>query len=277
MVFEKNCFMKCFGILCNKTSAGLAMMVLSLVFFSSQAKAFDHSHQKWNDVLRQYVSGGNFKYSALKTHLGQKKAKEFTDYLQQLASVSAKDYELFSRHQQMAFLINAYNAMTIKLIVDHYPVRSIKDIGSWFKKPWSIEFFQLLGGAIKSIDPIEHDFLRPKFKDYRIHAAVNCASKSCPVLRQEAFQPDRLDEQLDEQMTRWLVDQSKNTIDPSSKIIYLSKIFDWYAKDFETWGEGLPKVLMKHAPDTYKMATAAGFNIKYLEYDWGLNDSVENK
>ena len=134
-------------------------------------------------------------------------------------------------------------------------------------------FFPLLGGKIHALAPIEHDFLRSQFKDYRIHATVNCASKSCTELRAEAFVPERLSEQLDDQMQRWLQDPSRNRVDISSQTIYLSKIFDWYGKDFDQWAGGVASVLTKHAPQVYKQSLGASYKIKYLEYDWTLNET----
>jgi hypothetical protein len=177
----------------------------------------------------------------------------------------------------MAFLINAYNALTVKLIVDHYPVKSIKDTGTIFTKPWSIKFFDLLDGTIKSLDPLEHEYLRPKFSDYRIHAAVNCASKSCPELRKEAFVSEKLDAQLDDQMAKWLTDPHRNRVDHEGKTIFLSKIFDWYGKDFESTKGGITAILFKHAPELYKDAVARGYVIKFLDYDWSLNEPTQGK
>lgn len=239
----------------------------------SNAMAFDHTHKGWSKVLGQYLVRGSFNYRDLKKTPDAGGSRDFQDYLRQLEAVTQKEYDTFSKVEQMAFLINAYNAFTVKLILDHYPVESIRDIGGFFKSPWSIQFFSLLEGKIRSLDPIEHDYLRPIFKDYRIHGAVNCASKSCPELRAEAFVPDRLGEQLDDQMAKWLLDHTRNRVDPSTQIIYLSKIFDWYGKDFEQWAGGVPNVLIKHGAKIYKPSLDAGYKIRYTDYDWTLNES----
>lgn len=246
-----------------------------LLIAESTMLAKDLDDQLWRNVLTRYLKQGEFNYSELKNNKAQ--SHELQEYIKKLESLSKKDYEKLSRNQKMAFLINAYNALTVKLIIENYPVQSIKDIGGIFTKPWSIKFFNLLDGSIRSIDPIEHDYLRPNFQDYRIHAAVNCASKSCPVLRNEPFSADRLDQQLDEQMTQWLSDESRNRVDTSSKTIFLSKIFDWYEKDFETWGGGISKVLIKHCPQIFQSALEKGFRIKYLDYDWSLNEPKRHK
>ncbi len=141
------------------------------------------------------------------------------------------------------------------------------------KKPWSIEFFSILEGKIKSLDPIEHAWLRPQFKDYRIHAAVNCASLSCPLLRNEAFSAERLDHQLDEQMTAWLDDKTRNQCDLSTGTASISQIFDWYEDDFLDWGGGVQQVFKKHSLGSCAkvIGSAKKKQWKYLSYDWNLN------
>jgi len=245
---------------------------LAVATFSTNASAFDHSHQKWSAVLSRYRVAGDFKYGELKAKGTAGDEKDFKAYLNEISAVSVKEYDSFSRPQQMAFLINAYNALTVRFIETRYPIRSIKDAGGLFSSPWTIKFFELLGGAIKSLDPIEHEYLRPKFGDYRIHAAVNCASKSCPELRGEAFTADKLENQLNEQMGKWLGDSQRNRVDTKARVMYLSKIFDWYAKDFEAVDGGVKTVLTKHGSNTFKDAVADGYPIKYLDYDWGLNE-----
>ncbi|MCB0363217.1 MAG: DUF547 domain-containing protein, partial [Bdellovibrionales bacterium] len=180
--------------------------------------------------------------------------------------------EKWDSKQKMAFLINAYNALTVKLILDHYPVKSIKKIGSFFSNPCKLEFFKLLDGKISSLDPIEHVWLRPKYKDYRIHAAVNCASISCPQLRNEAFIAERLEEQLNEQMGLWLQDKNRNEIEIKDKTFRASKIFDWYKDDFQSWGGGIWNVLKKHLKSSKLPQDIDSFEIDYLEYNWDLNE-----
>ena len=190
----------------------MKILVLALsMFLSAQSLAFDHSHGKWTEVLKKYLDSQAFvNYKELKSDI-KKGQHPFTQYLQELSSVSENDYKKWSREQQMAFLINSYNAFTVKLIIDKYPVESIRDIGSFFSKPWSLQFFTFLGKEM-SLDPIEHEMLRPVFKDYRIHGAVNCASVSCPVLAKKAFTPQNLDDLLDQQMRLWINDPSRNQV-----------------------------------------------------------------
>jgi hypothetical protein len=201
--------------------------ILFLIVFlvpALSAAAFDPTHKEWTEVLKKYQdSRGHMLYRQLKADLGPK--HPFASYLSAIQALPKVEFEKWSEAQKKAFLINAYNALTVKLIVDHYPVKSIKKIGGLFTKPWTLEFFSLLGGEIKALDPIEHEWLRPKFKDYRIHAAVNCASVSCPPLRNEAFTADKLDSQLDSQMRSWLSDKDRNRL--NGEKFEISKIFSW--------------------------------------------------
>lgn len=238
------------------------------------AFSFEQNHQKWTDVLKKYQTPkGLVKYEKLKKDTAENKDHPFNSYISDLQGVSFKNYNTFSKDEKMAFLINAYNALTIKLIIDNHPVASIKKIGGWFTKPWSIEFFSLLGGKIKALDPIEHKWIRPKFKDYRIHAAVNCASASCPPLRNEAFVAERLNEQLDDQMKAWIEDSNRNQVSSQSKTWSVSKIFDWYESDFEKWGGGVTKVINKHLEKPLETEALSKVKLKYLPYDWSLNEA----
>lgn len=238
------------------------------------AVAFDHSHKDWDSVLKKYQNVQGFvRYKALKADSAKDGNHLFEKYLTSIQEVRAKEFASWSREQQMAFLINAYNALTVKLIINHYPITSIKKIGGIFTKPWGMEFFSLFGGEIKSLDPIEHKWLRPKYKDYRIHAAVNCASYSCPPLRREAYVAEKLDEQLNEQMTAWLQDKERNNVDLAHKDFEVSKIFDWYKDDFETWGGGVVKVILKHAKIDKVEGALQGIQLKYLPYNWDLNEA----
>jgi hypothetical protein len=236
---------------------------------------FDHTHSLWTQTLEIYLNKeGLFAYKRLHADIKTQKKSAFVAYLENLGHVSKYQFEKFTRNEQMAFLINAYNALTIKLIIDHYPVQSIKKIGSFFSSPWKKKFFSLLDDSVRTLDQIEHEWLRSRYKDFRIHAAVNCASISCPGLGDKAFTSDDLDQQLDDQMQKWLSDTSRNRLDPTKHIAYVSKIFDWYQDDFESWGGGVKRVL-----ETYKsnqqsdfFKTGCDYSIAYLDYNWDLNE-----
>ncbi len=249
----------------------LALIWLLLLQERGFAVSFDHSHKAWSDLLRVYVNDKHLvDYQAWRAN-----TTSLESYLEQLQTVAYQDYLNWNPLQQKAFLINAYNAFTIKLILDHYPVASIRKIGGFFTSPWKLEFFKLLDGKIKSLDPIEHNWLRQhaQLKDARIHAAVNCASISCPVLQRSAFVATQLDKQLDQANQQWLADPSRNRFDLAAKTVYLSKIFDWYEEDFGDNKAGVLAFLKKFGPKSLQSWQAKDVSIEYLDYNWSLNDS----
>ncbi|MFK7826287.1 MAG: DUF547 domain-containing protein [Oligoflexales bacterium] len=240
-------------------------------FYSGQSLAFDHEHKQWDAILKKNLTSKSLvSYKDIKANKGP-----LESYLKIIKNVKKSEYKKWNKQQKMTFLINAYNAYTVKVIIEHYPLKSIKDIGSLFTSTWKTKFpyLSLLEGSVLTLDGIEHDTLRKNFKDYRIHAAVNCASISCPVLRGEAYTAAKLDAQLDEQMKRWLADPSRNQFDSKKGTLELSKIFDWYEDDFVKWGGGIKKVLKKYGPKNAKQAIKKKADIDYMDYDWNLNDA----
>ena len=249
----------------------------------AQAAAFDHSHAAWSALLKKHVvllDGGKasqVRYAGMAADRTMLKA-----YLAQLSAVTPAALDAFSKPQQMAFLINAYNAFTVELILTRYPkLDSIRDLGSLLTKPWSIKNVPLLG-TLMTLDNIEHDNLRAKgrFDDPRIHFAVNCASIGCPMLREEAFVADRLDLQLDEQTQRFLSDRSRNRYADGK--LEVSRIFDWYGGDFKLGHKGIGSLpaffardaaVLADAPADRERLKAQGVPISFLDYDWKLNDA----
>jgi len=249
-------------------------LILLISLWSSAAFGFDHVHTTWSAVLKLYRTvDARVRYAELKNAAAGRHDHPFNVYIAEIQQVPKRTFETWTRDEQKAFLLNAYNALTVRLILDHYPTKSIRDIGGIFQKPWSIEFFSLLGGAAKSLDVIEHELLRPVYRDYRVHSAVNCASVSCPELRGEAYVGSRLNEQLDDQMRRWLADTTRNQFDGVAGKFKISKIFDWYQRDFDSWGGGVKKVLATFAPAGSRSTIQKGGDIQYLDYDWNLNEA----
>lgn len=275
----------------SRRRALVTALPLALVGFQrwawaqSSAASFDHRHGAWDALLKQHVmvaAGGNastLRYAALQAQRPALKA-----YLDTLSAVSAASYGGWSRPQQLAFLINAYNAFTVELILTRYPdLKSIKDLGSFVQSPWKKKFFQLLGQE-RSLDEVEHEMIRAPgvFDDPRIHVVVVCASIGCPMLRNEAFVAERLDAQLDDALRRFLSDRSRNRFDASSGTLSVSKIFDWYRKDFERGHKGydsLQTLFARHAevlgatPQAQAEVRAGRYKLAYLDYDWALNDA----
>ena len=259
------------------------LAILILILMSSTVFAFDHRHANWEALLKQHVvliANGNASqvdYAGFKSDRAALK-----QYLDALSAVSEADYRRWSKPQQLAFLINAYNVFTVELILTHYPdLKSIKDLGSVFQSPWKKAFFTLLGQE-RSLDDVEHGLIRAPgvFNEPRIHAAVNCASIGCPMLRQEAFTADLLESQLEDNLRRFLSDHSRNRFDAANKTLSVSSIFDWYKGDFEKGHQGftsLDATFARYADalgDTLQAQEAirsGGLKIRYLDYDWALN------
>lgn len=180
----------------------------------------------------------------------------------------------FDRERQLAFWINAYNVFTIDLIVEHYPVESIRDIGSFLFPVWNADVATIEGREV-SLGDIEHEILR-KMDEPRIHAAIVCASTSCPPLMRTAFRADRLDEQLDAAMRRWLASPEKGvSIDRRAKTVFVSAIFDWFEEDFEAGG-GVLATIARHVPEpdgAWLRGPGRNARVRHFDYDWTLNDA----
>ena len=205
-------------------------------------------------------------------------------WLDTLSGVSRTTFDRWPRASQQAFLINAYNAFTVELILTKYPaLKSIRDLGSLLQNPWKPKWIALLGTKV-SLDDIEHGLLRERgrYDDPRVHFAVNCASIGCPALREEAYTAARLDAQLDEQTTRFMADRTRNRWDAARGRLALSRIFDWYGEDFRLGHRGigsLPAFAARHAdlladaPADRERIRGQRVEIVFLDYDWALNDA----
>ena len=217
------------------------------------------SHQIWTDLLTTHVgSDGWVSYQGFIAD-----SVKLNQYLKILSKCAPNAN--WTEGERLAFWINAYNAFTIKLIVDHYPVSSIKDIKKgipFINSVWDIDFFKI-GGREMDLNEIEHSILRKEFDEPRIHFAIVCASKSCPKLRNEAYTAKSLDQQLEEQTVDF-INSDRNLL--GGEKIKLSLIFNWFKKDF-TKHRTLKEFLKLYA----KGGVNEKAKIKYLEYDWSLN------
>ena len=235
-------------------------LILSVAIKSHAGLIINHALYK--ELLAKHVKDGRVDYRTFKNA-----EKRLDEYLQLLDKTNP---DTLSRNEQFAFYINAYNAYTIKLILKHYPgVKSIKDIGSWLSTPWKIKFCKL-GGKTYTLDEIEHTILRPRFKDPRVHFAINCASMGCPPLIPEPYRSSILDQQLDTSTRVFLNDPRWNRLEGNT--LYISKIFKWFKDDFE--GD-IVDFFSKYADKKLKKTLSdkkAQINIKYLNYDWSLNE-----
>ncbi len=238
--------------------------MMGLIFLSVPGHASENSekadHGIYAELLAMYVKNGVVDYA------GFKKDEQKLD--RYLALFDSTDVRNLSRDDQMAFYINAYNAWTIKLILSGYPgVKSIKDLGG-FWGPWKKDFVRL-GGEVVTLDHIEHDILRPEFKDPRVHFAVNCASKGCPALISEPYEGSRLDVQLDRSARNFINNTEKNYL--AGDKLFVSSIFKWFSKDFNN---DVIDFFIKYTDEPLIKQLEARkdqIKIKYLDYDWSLN------
>lgn len=234
-----------------KKYALVMMFITGTIFATPTVKNVDHT--PWNTLLNNHVSDkGNVNYKAFK-----KDEKALTSYLTTL-SQNHPD-KTWSRNATLAYWINAYNAFTVQLILDNFPVKSIKDI----KDPWDKQFINI-GSKKYSLGDIEHKILR-KMNEPRIHFAINCASFSCPNLLNEAFTDTQLEAQLKFVTKSFLSDTTKNTF--TTDKIEISKIFDWFAEDFKTKGS-----LIDFINQNGGLKISSKAKIKYKEYNWNLNE-----
>jgi hypothetical protein len=243
-----------------------------------QAGTFDHEHRTWSSLLDKHVTWVNQGVASQVDYRGFVQDQAALDgYLHTLSSVSRQQFDSWSRDQRLAFLINAYNAFTVKLVTSHYPLESIKEIGGLFGSPWKQAFIPLFEQTL-SLDQIEHSLIREPgaFDEPRIHFAVNCASVGCPALRSEAFAASKLDEQLEDSQRRFLSDPSRNRFDATSGHFQVSKIFDWYGADFaKRWGSLENYLLQQAAPvmtTEHSRPTETQPKTEFLDYDWSLNE-----
>ena len=240
-------------------------MWLIILLFVSLNYANPVQHGEWDILVKKHVSkNGMVDYQGF-----LKDKKQLQVYLDKLSA--NRPTSKWSKNEKMAFWINAYNAFTVKLILDNYPIKSIKDIKRgipFVNSVWDIAFIPM-GKEKIDLNYIEHTILRKEFKDPRIHAAINCASFSCPLLRNEAYYASRLDEQLNDAMRKFVNDSQRNQLDKSN--IKISKIFSWFAGDFKLNGSSVVDYLNKYA----KKRVQPNAKIDFLEYQWELNDVVK--
>ena len=268
-----------------KTIRSWLLSLLSVAFlglFSALVGAtntFDHG--QWDALLKQHVlplNGGQATQVDYQGFADDKASLE--GYLAELSQVTQAEFDRLSTDEQLAFLINAYNAWTVELILTKWPdLDSIKELGSFFRSPWSKSFIPLLGET-RSLDDIEHVMIRgsDRYQDPRIHFAVNCASIGCPALRNQAYTGEQLEAQLEQQTQLFLEDRSRNRREGGK--LALSSIFKWYREDFEKgWKEydSLESFLVNYAislslsPEDIRQLKEKKMSIRFLDYDWALN------
>lgn len=245
-------------------------MIWFLLFCNvSLAGAFDFSG--WDALVKKHVKTTTIDGVVLNSvaYKTLKDDPEFKKVTEELKAASLD--ELKAKEEKLSFWINTYNILAVKVVVDHYPVKSIKDVGSLFKSVWNRPA-GVVAGKERTLNDVEHEILR-KMGDSRIHVAIVCASVSCPDLRKEAFTADRLDEQLDDQVKLFLENKGKGMrIDEKKKKIYVSSIFKWFDEDFEPQGGVTGFISNYISPSQKTKFEKYGGKLKYLDYNWDLNE-----
>ncbi len=236
-----------------------ALIFAVLLSLTSVGFGFDQNHTALTNVLQTFVNAeGKVDYEGLKANRAP-----LDEYLKTTSVVSLFEFSAWDVNTQIAFLINVYNAETLQLIIDHYPVASIKKIGALFKTAWEINSVQLFG-VETNLDHLEHGILRENYSEERIHFALVCASLGCSPLRTEAYIGSQLNRQLNDQALRFMSQADKNRIE--GKNLYLSPIFDWFEEDFTRDGKTISEYV-----SPYMLGDTKGKKIKFTNFNWDLN------
>lgn len=254
---------------------------LGLIMVAPALFAQERDHQIWDKLLKQHVTVMDHGAVTSVNYAGFAKDRSLLqNYLKTLASISRHEFDEQSKDAQLALLINLYNAATVELILSGYPdLTSIKDLGSFFWSPWKKKIVSLFGELI-SLDELEHGLIRgsDRYREPRIHFAVNCASIGCPALRAEAYRADRLEAQLEDQTRLFLTDRSRNRY--ANNQLEVSSIFNWYREDFEKGWQGYYSLeqFFIHYADSLDLKTEQVLALKnkqmeidFLDYAWCLN------
>ena len=254
-------------ILYKKPIQRFCLSLGCVLFFCFSGALPAQDHAVFTRLLKKTVKRGLVQYKKLK------KNPLLARYIKQLAA--SRPNKIKNKKKQLAFWINAYNAYTLKLIVDNYPLKSIRNLSTSSKDIWKSWKFRIHKKKY-TLDEIEHKIIRPRYKEPRIHAALVCAAKSCPPLRAEAYEGSKLEKQLADQMRRFLSDTKRNYFDSKKKTIYLSKIFEWFKDDFTQGSADLKKILIPYFPPKVRKKIRKvkknKLRLQYLKYDWALNN-----
>ncbi len=254
-------------------------------------QATDWGYEPYEKVLHTYVNDhGMVDYQGLK-----KNPEDLNIFLQSLKTLDPERFHTWEEAERLAFWMNAYNALTLKVIIDHYPIKaslwgslrfpknSIRQIaGVWTKITFNVM------GKEQTLDDIEHKIIRKQFNEPRIHFALVCAAKGCPILRNAPYVPERLSEQLDDQVKRLIQNPEKFRIEQQENTVYVTSLMKWYGEDFvPTYGEktidglsqtesAIMRFFAHYVSEQERQFLLRGnYNIAYLDYDWSLNEQVK--
>ncbi len=242
---------------------GLTLLLLPL---SVVAADLDELNKPYQEVLKSFVQNGLVDYGSLK----DKDAIE--RFLEEGSKITQNEFGQWTEEAKLAYLINLYNAYTLKLIKDHYPIKSIKDINLKGAGPWDIPIVKYLGKDI-TLNQLEYDIILKEYDEPRVHFALVCAALGCPVLLNKPYTGEMLDTQLEEQTKLFLGDKTKNYYEQGKNTLHLSPIFKWFGPQFDTKYGSVLEFVTPHIPGL-EDARGAGqaVSIEYTDYDWSLND-----
>lgn len=246
----------------RRRTLSLLALLISLAWPALAETAFDHS--SYDALLSRYVANGRVNYAAWKCAPADLAALD-----SYLARLGAASLEGRTRPDRLAFYLNAYNAITLKSILDAYPVASIKRIPRvWSRRNWRV------AGEEVSLDDIEHARIRPVFRDPRVHFALVCASKGCPPLASRAFTAADVDSQLEACARAYLSAPANVQIDLARRRLTVSKLFSWYGDDFTALTGTIPAFVALYRDDPSEAAAlrAGRWQVRYSDYDWTLNE-----
>ncbi len=246
------------------------MLSFSLLYVTKINASNKFNYSRYNKTLKKYLNkSGMLDYKNLKNN-----SKIFDLFIKQILNLKKNDYNKFTKKEKLAFWLNTYNALTIKIILNNFPLKSIMDL----KDPFNKIKFRVLGSHV-SLNNIENNIIRKYFKEPRIHMALVCAAIGCPTLRNEPFIAKKLDFQLKNQTKKFLSSKKNFKIDKNKNIIYVSSIFKWYSTDFIIKNKSLEESLMifiskyidKKQLKVLNTLVKIKFKVKYLYYNWKLN------
>ena len=245
-----------------------ALLALAMSLRPLSAAEFDQGHERYAKVLRTFVKSSLVDYAGLKAEPGDLDA-----YLREIAEVPSAEFAQWSEADRLALLLNLYNAQTLRLIANRYPVKGIRSIGVLPGAAWR-ELIVRHDGQLMTLAHLENNIIRRQFREPRIHFALVCAALGCPPLRDEPYVGARLDRQLEEQARQFLGSAEKNRFEAAKETLHLSPIFKWYADDFTKPAGSLAAYVKPFLPDAQRnaMGDPAKVKVRFTDYDLALNE-----
>ena len=250
----------------NKNSIIFTFLIFLIVGFHTPSAATGFDHSLFDQVLKAYVNNqGRVDYN------GIAKNQPFKAYMESLEKAQV---ESMSRDGQLAFWLNAYNAVTIDKVIKWKPKKSVRETfvpGIWTGTKFFTSREHTVAGRDLSPDDIEHEILRKQFKDPRIHFAIICASSSCPPMPRFAYTEENVQAKLEDETRKYINSERGTQTDSAKNVLHLSKLFDWFAGDFESKSGSVQDFIKPYLNESALAFVEKEPKIKYIHYDWALN------